>query len=350
MTEINSKINEVALITKSLSKDQKKELTAENRKIAKLALKFLKNGGEIPEGLTLGKLKALMTSLESIQSGASDRNRTHTNAASISRAFKNFFGSRISSKKLHRSFEAYTPQNQIEQIKAKTEKPEQKLLRTDLPEENLPDNSGDFEPPEGKLLRENEIERLMHKKGNKVSQNTRVCLGRLTSDVEVLFPDRELAYAIDNGDCFFDAFAKGLNPLLNKPVTAKQLRKIVANYAQNLPEENWVRKGKQDKYHPDVAYNEWKENIGKAFSDNTTTSRGLQWGTPTFDGKILCMYFNVKLRVIAEEVGDDEETLRIYGDDYFTPDPLPEGYNPSHTVIMANIPGHFLPIVPKVMS
>lgn len=177
-----------------------------------------------------------------------------------------------------------------------------------------------------------------------VSPSTQGALSRLSNDLQIILPKKSLSSTIDNGDCFFDAFAQGLSKILKCKISHQELREIVSRYAQATV---WPRDFFGKGITSGTSYQHWKNNIKKDFSGGYSDAL---WGDPKLDGKILSMHFNVRMRLISEAYYSDaseglwDETNRDFDDMTFTwkAEGQPE---PKDTVILANYPGHYLVVL-----
>jgi hypothetical protein len=185
--------------------------------------------------------------------------------------------------------------------------------------------------------------------GKEKSYRTFRCLQILEKHLDSL--GKVFGTAIDNGDCFWDAFAQRLSIILNKPVTVKELRQQVSDEVHRLdkgPEEkNWVKKLMTSDIMD--TYQQYLEQV--AITCDEIMSQGLKfypvWGQEKRDGLILCHLYKVNLRVYgvacADEIDklEDDECFCLYSEDF--PDTLPY----KHTVEIALYPGHFIPVHDK---
>lgn len=107
----------------------------------------------------------------------------------------------------------------------------------------------------------------------------------------------------DNGDCFFDALAQGLNAVGikkadGKPHTDKSLRLICHRYANDLNGkagfDNWVESKVEADKHTGQSYRYYLQNIDKTVLEIGT---GVIWGRPHVDGQILATYLNMAIHL-----------------------------------------------------
>lgn len=190
--------------------------------------------------------------------------------------------------------------------------------------------------------------------GKLISLRTTKCLEKLAEDMEAL--GKVLGKAVDNGDCFWDAFAQGLTRVGHK-VTIKELREKVSEEVKNLDqgpdEKNWVKKLIKEKKDTSVTYESYRDHV--AFDHKDYLSHGLTspiWGQEARDGVILCRLYKVNLKVHSVGVTDErpeELKKKENGENIFFTDDhcYPKGETYPDTIEMALYPGHFLPVWPK---
>jgi hypothetical protein len=185
--------------------------------------------------------------------------------------------------------------------------------------------------------------------GKLVSLRTIKCWEKLDKELEKLGKKR--GKAIDNGDCFWDSFAKTLTLKLGRTVTIAELRQKVSEEVKRLDqgpdEENWVKKGMRGdsmdtypEYRDRVAY-----TCSEALEQKLTSPI---WGRQNRDGVILCHHYKVNLRVYS--VGCiDEHPSKMEDEEnfYWGEDDFPKGQPYSETIEMAIYPGHFVPVFNK---
>lgn len=175
--------------------------------------------------------------------------------------------------------------------------------------------------------------------------------------------DKVRGEAIDNGDCFFHAFAQTLNVIRvkrgEKPVTVPQLRQQVAKYVEKeTPENKWVMDlcNTNTTIAPEGFERYKKEIQNLATLDNTPL-----WGHPLRDGRILCELYNVNLRTYSADLSDidSDKATRLLKN----PSELrklaesDEGWmfgadandcvtikTATETIEIATYPGHFMPV------
>ena len=152
--------------------------------------------------------------------------------------------------------------------------------------------------------------------------------------------------AIDNGDCFWDAFAQALSRVLGKNITNKDLREKVSQEVHRLDkgpeEENWVKK--MMKTDPMDTYEDYRDCVAFTCDENKKIGKLPVWGQEKRDGVIICNLYQVNLKVygagLLDEDGslDDENNFYTQEDDYPNEQPYPQ------TVEIAIYPGHFVPV------
>ncbi len=187
--------------------------------------------------------------------------------------------------------------------------------------------------------------------GKRVSKRTLNCLKLLE---KILTPSGKVCgQAIDNGDCFFDAFAQLLSLHLKRKVTIKELRQIVSDYVHKLdqgPEEdNWIKKMIQKEYIKMDTYESYKEYIGYTCEEALQKKWVPIWGQQGREGVILCRHFKVNL--IIHEVGCNDDAAAQVDDmnNYWESDPAIYPRNETYTdkIEIGLYPGHFVPIFNK---
>lgn len=184
--------------------------------------------------------------------------------------------------------------------------------------------------------------------GKEVSYRTFRCLEILEKNLDPV--GKIYGSAIDNGDCFWDAFAKKLSIILKKTITIKELRQKVSEEIHRLDqgpdEENWVRQI----MHGDLmdSYEDYRDRV--AFTCEEIFTNKLKffpiWGQEKRDGVILCHLYKVNLRVYS--IGCMDEDLNQMGEDdnfYIGEDEFPSSKLPyAQTIEIALYPGHFIPV------
>lgn len=191
-------------------------------------------------------------------------------------------------------------------------------------------------PPQGKL----------------VSPRTVECRNRLVQTLKE--KGKILGEAIDNGDCFFDAFAQSINKLQNSNHTANSLRLIVSDQANELHKAtngvNWIN----DKLRRDYAltYKTYLTDI--QFGSDFRV--GPYWGMHGVCGRLLSDYFRVNLVVYDQAASDPlshEDLLNAQEMDPNFVDEIiysegqtdyPTNLSNPQTVEMGLYPGHYMPV------
>lgn len=167
-------------------------------------------------------------------------------------------------------------------------------------------------------------------------ETTIQCINRITQEIEETLPNFELCYTIDDGNCFWDAFAQNLSMLKNSQYTVKDLRREVYEYVNKNPifEEEYKRL----KLPEDDPYSVWKERLLHDGSGKTIPS----WGSAEIEGVILSRVFNVAVQKIEVDFYDNF-TLWISN----SHEDVPHNDKSQNTVRLAAYPKHFLAILPK---
>jgi hypothetical protein len=183
-------------------------------------------------------------------------------------------------------------------------------------------------------------------KNPKVSKKTRFCYEAL--DQLLSKQNKERGTAVDDGDCFFDAFAKVLNKKFEKNYTCRDLRKIVYEKANN--DRNTINFLDKLNWRSEIETREnYVEQIGWDAKEAKDREVYAIWGRPMCDGEILCRHFGVNLRVY--EVGCIEETGKSLenSDNYFigADDVYPHDQKFENEIEIALVPGHFVPVFDK---
>lgn len=187
--------------------------------------------------------------------------------------------------------------------------------------------------------------------GKECSLRTLKCVEKLEEFLSAL--GKEHGTAIDNGDCFWDSFAKSLGRLLGREVTIQELRERVSHEVKKLdqgPDEaNWVKHMIQkDRYAPDT-YEDYRDRVGLDCAE--ILARGLPapiWGQESRDGAILCRFYQVNLIVYTVGYYDDDISKAADKDNYWTCEDegqkYPSGESYPHNIEIALYPGHFVPV------
>lgn len=185
--------------------------------------------------------------------------------------------------------------------------------------------------------------------GKEVSYRTYRCLKILEGKLDAV--GKTHGKAIDNGDCFWDAYAQGLSKILKRPVTIKELRQQVSKEVKRLDqgpaEANWVKEILKGDFMD--TYEQYRDTVEYTCDEILKDKHSFYpvWGKESRDGKILSQLYKVNLKVYTigcmDEAGnmDDEENF------YFGEDEIPSKLPYSETVEIALYPGHFVPVVDK---
>jgi hypothetical protein len=179
----------------------------------------------------------------------------------------------------------------------------------------------------------------------------------------VVSENKILGQAVDNGDCFFDAFRQQLKRLLGIDTTVKELRAEISAYAHDLRHkpDNWIKdyivlsreNQNIDEREKLLAYEEYLEGVHRDVSMAEKLMGKLPiWGDKKLDGRILCELYNVNLRVL--EVGyleeEDPSDPNTYWDLEKEEQLVYSKPECTHTIELAVAPdfsGHYVPIFPK---
>jgi len=198
---------------------------------------------------------------------------------------------------------------------------------------------------------DDQLNSLMGKGPNeKLSDRTKISLGRLYQYLANNYPDMELMETSDNGDCYYDAFSKSISLILGRIITIEDLRNMVSDYVNNPANDlSKVMRILKDNF------NEFKNYVHEDYQMAKANGRNPVWGNTQIDGEILCRYFfNLNLREISEGFFDEGlklqdglavETNRVAGDVFYQWASLPE--TRLNTVFIGNIPNHYLAIIPR---
>lgn len=178
---------------------------------------------------------------------------------------------------------------------------------------------------------------------------TKKCIERL--DKELVEQNLMRGNAIDNGDCFYDAFSQALEETTGTKTTVEQLRKDVEEETKVFTgiKDNWIEV--QLKKCSLCTYEEFLETVSISFAKNPNKAR--VWGRPSIDGQILCRKYGVSLKMhgvgvlsLPEDVKEKEDRDKFYEDpkNYYT-DETDSFINSkaTKTIHMSVYPGHFEP-------
>lgn len=179
----------------------------------------------------------------------------------------------------------------------------------------------------------------------KVSPRTVKCLDKLQEVLSTT--SRYYGQAIDNGDCFFDAFAQSLNQVQSKNLTVKDLRLAVKEYLENLKDTKWIEELLNvSSAKPKCSYEDFKDKVGYA-GDQIDYAL---WGEERIEGVILCRLYNVNLKVYEVGVYSEEASEIEKNENYWIGEdnvyPINEKYE--QIVEIALYPHHFIPVFTSV--
>lgn len=185
-----------------------------------------------------------------------------------------------------------------------------------------------------------------------VSRRTLECRKRLIQTLKE--KGKILGEAIDNGDCFFDAFAQSINKLLNLKHTVNTLRSLVSQLANDLHKasngQNWIKDQLRGDYS--LTYETYLTDI--QFGADFRV--GPFWGIHKVCGRLLSDHFKVNLVVYDQDVSDplSGEDLRAIqeNDPNFVEEIIysegetgyPADLAYPQTVEMGLYPGHYMPV------
>lgn len=183
--------------------------------------------------------------------------------------------------------------------------------------------------------------------GKLVSLRTFKCMQKLKKELTAL--GKTYGNAIDNGDCFWDAFAQGLNKILGKNVTIKELRQQVSDEIQKLDKgpdrDNWVKKSMKSDFMD--TYEDYRDRV--AYTCDELLKKGssaIVWGQEDRDGRILCHLYKVNLTVFSAGCIEDKLSKMDDDDNFYSDkrDVLPNKPY-ANTVEIGLYPGHFFPVL-----
>ncbi|CRX39187.1 hypothetical protein [Estrella lausannensis] len=106
-----------------------------------------------------------------------------------------------------------------------------------------------------------------------------------------------IAYAVDNGDCFFDSVAQTLTLATQKRVTVRDVRAKVAEFVEKLHQEspdNWVKEGARGSH--DDAYDIFLERVGLTVDECKERNVVPVWGNALI-AKIVAEAYGIQIRV-----------------------------------------------------
>ncbi|MCB1118896.1 MAG: hypothetical protein KDK65_02950 [Chlamydiia bacterium] len=178
-------------------------------------------------------------------------------------------------------------------------------------------------------------------KSQKKRDQTVYCYNKLK---ERLDAKEQLGFAIDDGDCFFDAFSAALYEATGIYKTISELRKDVETVVKALPEsDNWVldifkqnRKKISDFQHYKMDVGMTKEELER---DEFRRGAPPVWGQTKLEGNILCEIYHVQLQQVGVNSPEsDFEGMSFDEDELVGPADAP-------TIKIGLYPGHFVPIL-----
>lgn len=161
----------------------------------------------------------------------------------------------------------------------------------------------------------------------------------------------------DNGDCFYDAFAVGLNKLHKngENVTVSELRQLVQTLAQD-PNNGWINDTFKYGFGQIDTYENYVKNVGNPNSEIPI------WGKESRDGVLLCRHFGVNLNVyevsftgtqLSDSFSEDER-INYLKNSYLMPEnyatgstPYPKNEKFRSVIDIGLYDGHFLGVAPK---
>ncbi|NGX45295.1 MAG: hypothetical protein K940chlam2_00441 [Chlamydiae bacterium] len=141
--------------------------------------------------------------------------------------------------------------------------------------------------------------------------------------------------AVDNGDCFFAAFAESLSHLKGEQFTHKQMRCDVAAAPRSDMIIQRIGADRSAGGYSDII--EWGEKVAQSCDEGVVPI----WGRGNIGGVLLCNKYQVNL-VVYDVYADHESALQIAENEF-----TPEGGKAAETIYMASYPGHFFPIIPR---
>lgn len=185
--------------------------------------------------------------------------------------------------------------------------------------------------------------------------------------------------AISHGDCFFDAFAQGLNHLTGTNAhTVDTLRLLCSKFAQDCEEIDQKNKQLSQNNQPLIAnpydwlkeaimgdeknvanYQNYLARIAFTWEQMEENHRkGIllgeaTWGRPEIEGRILCQHFGVQLHingVLDEPRGGvlvAETSVSETGEEYSPQLPI-DKYNNPKLIHMIQYHLHFVPLLPEL--
>lgn len=220
-----------------------------------------------------------------------------------------------------------------------------------------------------------EVQILLNKPLRYISQRSIIAIKRLKQDLidlsdltnvskDDLSSILRIVRTVDNGDCFYDAFAQGYNSMFNRNgddnndqiQTIKSLRQIISDFAHDSGNEKQLINFKRIL---GKTYNEWYNYVHEDYETARKNNRNPIWGKLEVDGKILATYFNVNIRILSEtflyesnmEAEDqgfidlNDQENRVIGDTMVRSEVNINNKITNKTILIGNIPGHFFAIL-----
>jgi len=207
----------------------------------------------------------------------------------------------------------------------------------------------------------NEAEKILNK-----GISTRVCRKALDSLLATQNKAMDLETR-DDGDCFYDAFARGLSTIKGQTFTVQNLRDRLKVEVERLhdSEGNWVKVACTEEKDGIDSYEKYRTMVGTSFQTVVDEIKSREaagevvenptyppWGRPEIDGELLCKLFNVKLEITSVEVkrtfeGDEDQLPDIDPAKYFISEevyPKKNVLDTDSVVEIAAYPGHFLAV------
>ena len=218
---------------------------------------------------------------------------------------------------------------------------------------------------EGRLPKKNPV-----KAADNISLKTKLCKEKLATILKR--SNEKFGVAVDDGDCFYDAFRQGLKKVSH---TVQELRTLVHERVQAIHKEhgiqNWIFAAlKNDAGTQQEDYDELLQTVAKPKQEVGVPL----WGRPHIEGKILADHFKVIIKVCEVNAVDTTLPLRqvagvVDRDTGMTYDLVqkveggkrvraikicevawteiyPEARPITGTVKIACYPGHFVPVLP----
>ncbi len=181
--------------------------------------------------------------------------------------------------------------------------------------------------------------------------------------------------AIDNGDCFYDAFRQGL-ARFGENLTIKELRSRLAAVISEQDNSDPHHRNKHLKLVREVAINsgETEDDIELYLKmlpftfDEKNAQKGQKWGRPKVEGKILAEIYGVKIEIMEINAGNPDAARAkaqaivqdrmegrtaspfVQNEDYFyMPRQVEADFSngQDRTIYIGGYDGHFFPVFPK---